>query len=101
MQAQKPEDLKFTIVNETMQLLPYRQAAFFNARADGSLYLAVASGLASVAESSPYTVWLNRLAATLDTGLPMQTVAYDHAKEEYRGGWQEWLPDHLLVAISI
>ena len=97
MLAQKPEDLKFTIVNETVQLLPYRQAAFFNVRADGSLYLALASGLASVAESSPYTVWLNRLAATFDTRLPMQTMAYEHINEEHRDGWQEWLPDHLLV----
>lgn len=97
MQAQKPEDLKFTIVNETLQLLPYRQAAFFNARVNGSLYLASASGLASVAESSPYTVWLNRLATTLDTRLPIQTLAYNDASLEHRDGWQEWLPDHLLV----
>ena len=98
MLAQRSEELKFSIVNETIQLLPYRQAAFFNARADGTLYLAVASGLASVAESSPYTVWLNRLAATFDTQLPMQTLAYNEADDKYREGWQEWLPEHLLVA---
>ena len=97
MLAEKPQDLKFTIVNETMQLLPYRQAAFFNVRPNGSLYLAMASGLVSVAESSPYTVWLNRLAATFDTTLPTQTLTYEFAAEDCREGWQEWLPDYLLV----
>lgn len=97
MQAQKPAELKFTIINETVQLLAYRQAAFFNLRADGSLYLAFASGLASVAESSPYTVWLNRLAATFDTTLQVQAVDFDSAQNEFRDGWQEWLPDHLLI----
>jgi hypothetical protein len=97
MLAEKPQDLKFTIVNETMQLLPYRQAAFFNVRPNGSLYLAAASGLVSVAESSPYTVWLNRLAATFDTTLPTQTLTYELAADDCRDGWQEWLPDYLLV----
>lgn len=97
MQAQKPADLKFIIANETIQLVPYRQAAFFNVKPNGTPYLACASGLVSVAESSPYTVWLNELAASFDTAADPTVMSYASSPPNSTDGWQEWLPDHLLI----
>lgn len=95
--AQRPAELQFTIVNETIALWPYRQAAFFNVRANGAPYLSCASGLVSVAESSPYTVWLNRFAGQFTAGQEAQTLRLEDATASNQDGWQEWLPDHLLV----
>lgn len=95
--AQRSADLQFTIVNETIALWPYRQATFFGVRSDGVPHLSCASGLVSVAESSPYTVWLNRFASQFNAGQEAQTLSFEDASVDYQEGWQEWLPDHLLV----
>ncbi len=63
--AATPAALGFTIVNETLALVQYRQAAFFTHSLNGKLRLTTASGLVSVAEDSPYAVWLTRFAQTL------------------------------------
>jgi Biotin-lipoyl like len=97
MQADKPEDLKFSITNETIQLTPYRQAAFFDILPGGRLSLACASGLVSVAESSPYTVWLNEFASSFDNDQPCQSLDLEHAATRFRDGWREWLPAQLLT----
>lgn len=97
MSAAKPADLQFIIANETIQLAHYRQAAFF----DGSLHkkpiLTTASGLVSVAENSPYSVWLNRFAKTFPNTAGCHRINFAEAKPEHADGWQEWLPEHLLV----
>lgn len=98
IQAQKASDLKFIIANETVQLAPYRQAAFFDVRHNGQLFLTCASGLVSVTESSPYTVWLNEFASGhFDTSASHHVLTFANASEQARDGWQEWLPDNLLV----
>ncbi len=98
IQAEKPADLKFIITNETLALAPYRQSAFFDVRGKDKPYLSCASGLASVAESSPYTVWLNEFAAShFKISEEFAVLNFTDAPAESREGWQEWLPDHLLV----
>jgi Biotin-lipoyl like/HlyD family secretion protein len=97
MQADKPEDLLFSIANETIQLTPYRQAVFFDVQPRGGLHAVCASGLVSVNESSPYTVWLNEFATSLDTDQPFQLLDFEQTAVRFREGWQEWLPSHLLT----
>ncbi len=98
IQAEKPADLKFIITNETIQLVDYRQAAFFDIRPDGKPFLTCASGLVSVAESSPYTVWLNAFSARhFETSSAHTLLTFSDAPAEARDGWQEWLPEHLLL----
>jgi hypothetical protein len=97
-------ELGFTLVNETLTLADFRQAAFFTLGAGGKPRLATASGLASVTEDSPYAVWLNRLAATFprDAGCHRldfaEADAPGSARHEHAEAWAEWLPDHLLAA---
>jgi Biotin-lipoyl like/HlyD family secretion protein len=97
MGAAKPADLQFIIANETMQLTPYRQAAFFELNTNKKPILTTASGLVSVTESSPYAVWLNRFAKTFPTQAACHAIAFSQVSDEFQEGWQEWLPEHLLV----
>ena len=96
IEAQKTADLQFIIVNETIQLTSYRQAAFFSLR-NRKPTLTTASGLVSVAENSPYSVWLNKLAQTFDLKADYQRLSIDSVDEKFQVEWQEWLPEHLLV----
>ena len=97
MSAAKPADLQFIIVNETIQLAHYRQAAFFESSLNKKPILTTASGLVSVAENSPYSVWLNRFAKTFPNTAGCHRINFADAKPEHADGWQEWLPEHLLV----
>lgn len=99
--ALTPDDLGFIVVNETLSLVPFRQAAFF-ASSMKKLTLTTASGLASVAEDSPFAVWLGRFAASLPASPASagscQRLDISQAKPEFAEGWQEWLPEHLVTA---
>ena len=97
MSAAKPADLQFIIVNETIQLAHYRQAAFFESSLNKKPILTTASGLVSVAENSPYSVWLNCFAKTFPNTAGCHRINFADAKPEHADGWQEWLPEHLLV----
>lgn len=97
MSAAKPADLQFIIANESIQLGHYRQAAFFESAFNKKPILTTASGLVSVAENSPYSVWLNRFAKTFPNTAGCHRINFADAKPEHADGWQEWLPAHLLV----
>jgi Biotin-lipoyl like/HlyD family secretion protein len=93
--------LAFTIVNETVSLLAYRQAAFFTLTSSGRLRLSNASGLASVAEDSPYAVWLSHFAQGWPRSTGLHRLSDSDAAQaatDFAEGWAEWLPEHLLVA---
>ena len=96
IQADKPADLQFIIVNETLQLTHYRQAAFFNVRANGKPYLTTASGLVSVTENSPYSVWLNTIAKQFNQ-TQISVLSLKDVSVDLQEGWQEWLPEHVLT----
>ena len=96
-----PGALGFTITNETLALVAYRQAAFFVTTATAKHRLTTASGLVNVAEDSPYAVWLSRFAQrfSLEPGCHRLDFADAGADfSDFSDGWQEWLPEHLLVA---
>ncbi|WP_053076650.1 efflux RND transporter periplasmic adaptor subunit [Caenimonas sp. SL110] len=95
--ALTPQALGFTIVNETSVLAPYRQAAFFTVSALGKLALANASGLVSVSDDTPYAVWITQLANAIADKPAVQLMEIAAAPAELVDGWQEWLPEHLLV----
>ena len=90
--------LGFTITNETVALAAYRQAAFFTSNVRGRLVLNTASGLTAVAEDSPYAIWLCRFAQTFSNDLGCHRLDFAADGSELAQAWEEWLPDHLLVA---
>jgi hypothetical protein len=102
--------LCFSIVNETWQVLPYRQASFWRFGATGADLVAV-SGLAALSEDSPFTVWTRRIVRAMAKGLPdtvqvvnLDAVAGGAAPASLPAltpalieGWEEWWPAHLVV----
>ena len=97
-EADSPQSLGFTAVNEALALVAYRQAAFFTRSGQGQFQLTTASGLVSVAEESPYAIWLSRFAQSLPTTPGCQRLDFENAPADFVDGWEEWLPEHLLVA---
>ena len=95
-------DLGFIVANETLSLVPFRQSAFFATASTNKLTLTTASGLVSVAEDSPFAVWLGRFVAFLTaTGSSTnicQRLDLSKATPEFIDGWQEWLPEFLVTA---
>ncbi|HWL28441.1 MAG TPA: HlyD family efflux transporter periplasmic adaptor subunit [Burkholderiaceae bacterium] len=109
--AETPQALAFTIVNETWQLVPYRQALVWRKGVTGPDLLAV-SGLASIAEDSPFTVWAKRLLRTIWplAGGAVRVLNFQEIEDQGRApedwpgvtpdlisGWEEWWPPHLMV----
>lgn len=96
LDASTLEALRFTIVNETHALTPYRQAAMFDL--DGTrLRLTAASGLVSVANDSPFAVWLTQFAQRFPRDGAIHRLDFADASPADAAGWGEWLPEHLLL----
>jgi multidrug resistance efflux pump len=91
-------ELLFSIANEVWQLFPYRQAIVWSTEGRKPR-LRIVSGLAQLAEDSPYTVWLRRLGDEIGRRNQREPefVAADDLPASLREGWQEWLPSYLLV----
>ncbi len=96
LEARVLQPLRFTIVNETHALTPYRQAAMFELEGD-RLKLVAASGLVSVANESPFAVWLGRFAQRFPRDGELHRLDFSEASPEDAAGWEEWLPDHLAL----
>ena len=96
--ARSLPELIFCIANEPWQLFPFRQGLVWTLREDRPR-LRIVSGLAQLAEDSPYTVWLRRLGSVLAgrIGDQPEFVSADEVPAELLDGWQEWLPEYLLV----
>ena len=91
-------ELGFTMVNETLSLVAFRQAAFFEGDANGRRRLQTASGLASVAEDSPFAVWLGRFVTSLPETPGCERIEATTIDPVHADGWHEWLPDQLVGA---
>lgn len=96
LEAQTLPALRFTIVNETHALTPFRQAAMFELEGD-KLVLVAASGLVSVANESPFAVWLSRFAQRFPRDGSIHRLDFADASPQDATGWGEWLPEHLAL----
>jgi hypothetical protein len=63
--AQSEATLGFTIVNETLALMPYRQAAWWRAGAHGFGAVAALSGVPQSDPGAPYVQWLGEVFRAL------------------------------------
>lgn len=100
------EELPFVMVNETRQLLTYRQAVLFSVRRTG-VTLAAVSGLAVPDASSPFSQWMAKFAKWR-LGLPggngyqrldLGVIAAESTNPpKWLPDWTEWLPRHGLWA---
>jgi hypothetical protein len=97
-------ELAFVMVNETHNLVPYRQAALWRRERAGQGRVVAISGGAVVERNAPLTVWLNRAFAKLDQAdaAGARAVGAGDLPDELREEWAEWIPAHaLLVPLSL
>lgn len=90
------KELPFVLVNETAELIPYRQAVLW--RKDVAQVETV-SGVAKPESNSPYILWLNPVLQQIgNTENDCQITPFS-AKDlapELAKDWAEWLPEHGL-----
>lgn len=92
-EAATPAELAFVIVNETLQLLPYRQAALWSEQGLGSV--AAVSGLPQADPHTPYVQWLAAVCRhQVRQGATAGQLAPESLPEALRADWDQWLPMH-------
>ncbi|OZI71595.1 efflux RND transporter periplasmic adaptor subunit [Bordetella genomosp. 12] len=87
--------LGFTVVNETLALTPYRQAAWW--RGDGSGQVAAVSGLPQSDPNAPYVQWLSSLCKTLIRARPAAKA--DPAAAQVAGQHAPVLPPRAQIRL--
>jgi hypothetical protein len=86
------DELPYILVNETADLVPYRQALLW--RLD-TAKIKAASGVAIPEKNSPYALWLNPVLQHISrTDIAVFTAA--DCPSEFAHDWAEWLPEHGL-----
>ncbi len=95
--ADSEAQIGFMMVNETRQLVNYRQAVWW-LPGKGVQH---ASGLTDIERNSPYVRWCNALCSQLKISEPQILTATD-VSEEQASQWQEFLPSNVLaIPVSI
>jgi len=105
--ANTPAELAFSIANDSLNLLGFRQALVM-AGSDAQARLLTLSGLALPPEDSPYLIWLRRCWPWVQTQLgdaagwllsPVLAgrATADSAPDDVRDGWSEWWPEGVYA----
>jgi Biotin-lipoyl like/HlyD family secretion protein len=90
------KELPYVLVNETAELIPYRQAVLW--RRDIARIEAV-SGVSRPEPNSPYSLWLKPALQKLDlseNGLQIKPFTARDLPSVLAQDWAEWLPEHGL-----
>ncbi len=69
--ARAPAEIGFVLANETWRLLPYRQGVVWRTRGSGrdaASRLMTVSGLATLADETPNTIWLKKMGRWMARG---------------------------------
>ncbi len=99
LRAQDVAELGFIIANETWHLLPYQQALVFQIDRLGFPALKTVSGLATLQEETPFTLFAGRVCrlAAVDFADPApHRLAADLFEPGLADAWPEWWPPHAL-----
>jgi len=99
--AQSLSELGFMMVNETLQLLNYRQAALWQTAGLG--HVSALSGTPQVDANAPYTQWLSQLLRHLvkteaqqETPQAAQLIDLTQLPEYLAEDWSNWLPAQAM-----
>ncbi len=90
------KELPYVLVNETAELIPYRQAVLW--RKDIGRIEAV-SGVAKPEPNSPYSLWVKPSLKYLGVSynsLQIKPFTANDLSPELAKDWAEWLPEHGL-----
>ncbi len=97
-QADNAKVIEFIATNDSWRIVPYRQAVLWRPGPSGAMRLRLVSGLADVAEDSPFQQWFNQAlgALTVEPGKPL-LLGIDDLPPALHAGWREWMPEHVLA----
>lgn len=92
--AQSDRELGFLLVNESLALVPYRQAALW--LAEGGTW--ALSGLVQIDANVPHVQWLDRVGRHLQTtgGTAPHPFTAADLPPELAAQWSQWWPAHAL-----
>jgi hypothetical protein len=93
-EAVTPEEIGFIAVNESKQLLPYRQSALW-LRGKGIFSV---SGIPDPDRSSPYVQWLTECCKRWQTADTSSCSTPEDLIGELSRSWNEWAPFHAAIA---
>ena len=88
------QELPYVLVNETAELVPYRQAVLW--RIDINCIETV-SGVAKPEANSPYSLWLKRVLGYIsqsENAKKITPFTIQDMPQELAEDWSEWLPNH-------
>ena len=93
-QAESDRELGFLLVNDTLALAPYRQAALW--LADAGVWNL--SGVVQVDANVPYAQWLEAVAHHLQAlgGDAMRVFTASDLPADLASEWRQWWPEHGL-----
>lgn len=91
--AESRATLGFVMVNETRNLVQYRQAVLW----DGAGRVSAVSGVSKPERSAPYTLWLEALfAEMIDTKPEPGLINQGEISDKLRASWSDWLPPQAM-----
>ena len=92
--AETDRELGFSLVNDSMALAPFRQAALW--LADGGAWCL--SGVVQVDANVPYVQWLNAVACHMQAQpqQPVRTFTAQDLPAELAADWNDWWPEHAV-----
>ena len=93
-QTSSARELGFLLVNDSISLAPYRQAALW--LAGEGLY--TLSGLVQVEANAPYALWLKKVCQFLaaEGVVQAKTLTASDLPPDLSAQWAEWWPAHAL-----
>ncbi len=96
--AQTLRELSFLVVNETLGLLAFRQAVFWEQISGGRIRITSVSGVEQVDANAPYPRFLQQLIKGMHTASSSEAQIFTiHSfNEKIRQAWSEWAPGELL-----
>ncbi|RAU20115.1 hypothetical protein CU669_20085 [Paramagnetospirillum kuznetsovii] len=89
--AATARELAFVMVNDTRQVIQYRQAALITE----DCRVQAVSGVAEVEGNAPFTLWLQRICRRFDFDAP-RAIGPDDVLAADAAEWSEWLPLQAL-----
>lgn len=95
-EAASAAELGFVVVNETRQLVDYRQSALWFSEGG----VRAVSGLPDADTNTPYGQWLGELCAaelSRETGGQPYTLIARRVSDELAEDWPDWMPSNVLV----
>ena len=99
LQANTLSELGFVIANDTWQAINYRQACVYFVNDYGKHKLRAVTGMVSLNEVTPFSLWLDRLCNLMLGAHPDDTpIRIDQTSmpDDLRKDWRELWPDNAL-----